>query len=64
MSKSEWLEILQIVGSAILIYGSKYLNRAKKIFDEFESMKEKQLYLEKSIQKAWEKIDKLKNLPK
>lgn len=62
MNKSEVLELLQIVGSAILIYGSKYFSKAKKIYDDFEDLKKKQFLMEQSLKKAWENIDKIKNV--
>lgn len=63
MTKNEVLEILQIAGTLIVMWSGKYLNKAKKMMDEFDSLKEKLTTLENSQKAAWKEIDKIKEVP-
>ena len=60
MTKSEILEILQIVGTFLVLWSGKYLNKAKKVMDEFDSMKEKMTTLENSQKAVWKVLDVIK----
>ena len=58
MSKNDWFDLIQTVGTFAILFMGKNVSKAKHIIDDYDKLKERVTTIENSQAAAWKKIDK------